>query len=428
MFDIESPQIPIQVDTLIHCQWLLLFEDDKSGKPSLQRYEKRSCAIQNGHILESLPTEIVATKYQADSEFNLSNHIVFPAFYNAHTSCAATLFQFQGLERPSQIRRTNYLEPLETKFLSDELAAIAIEVSFSELIRNGCAGFSDHYFFNDAILKSLKKHPFEADLAIYINPSSARPELSSNDAISQGLKLNDNHKINSNINWTFATDNINALDNNLLQRIATVGYETDIGLKCPLHSSKTELEESIRKHQRKPMQRLEEYGLLGPNTVFYRHHHLTLSEQSKLEKYNCKELILADTPSRLMGDNKFIGSDNLNTASFNIKNLLFGIKQRSDLTSERLLEIASVSSVNKKSNEPSGQYPTAHLCALEINDLSRAMAHDPIEQIVYNSHKPISHLWLAGKIKLSNGELTDIDSHYLLKQVGSWCNQFNSKI
>lgn len=428
MFNAETPQVPIQVDTIVHCQWLLLFEYDKNGTLVLQRYEKHSCAIQNGQVLEPIPSERVSAKYQTKNEFSLTNHIVFPAFYNAHTSCAASLFQFHGLERPAQIRRTHYLEPLEAKFLSDELAEIAIDISFSELIKSGCAGFSDHYFFNDIILKSLKKHPFEADLAIYINPLSARPELSSSNAISQGLKLNDNHKINSRINWAFVTDNINALDNNLLQRIATVGYEANIGLKCPLHSSKAELEASIQLHQRKPIQRLEEYGLLNPNTVFYRQHFLTLSEQSQLAKYNCKKLIFADTPSRLINENSFIGSDNLSTANFNIKDLLFSIKQRSDLSCDTLLAMASVNGRNKALNKQSEQRPTAHLCALEINDLSHTMAHDPVEQIVYNNHKPISHLWLAGELKLSNGELTDIDGDYLLKQAGSWYDKFSNKI
>lgn len=438
MFDIDTLQAPNDVDTIIHTKWLLLFEKNRSSQAILKRYEHHSLAIKNGLIIETAPTDTISKNYQASHEFKLANHIVFPALYNAKTSCAASLFQFYGLGRPTQIRRSSYLEPLEQQFLSEELAEIAVEISFSELIKNGCAGFSDHYFFSNIILKSLKKHPFDADLAIFINPLSTRLDFNPNAVISHGLKLHDNYKINENIRWSFATDNINALNNDTLQKISSLGYETDIGIKCPLHRSKSEIDESIRLYQRKPMQRLEEYGLLGPNTVIHNHYHLTSTEHSKLQKYNCKELLLADTPARFFNQKSMIGSDNFNTASFSIKELLFNIKQRSSFDNETLLRMAScfqANGSNEKSIERGDQIASlkpqqkAHLCAIEINSLSETMAHDPVEQIVYNcGHQSISHLWLAGQLKLADHELTDIDYNYLIRQIKPWHDKFKAKI
>jgi 5-methylthioadenosine/S-adenosylhomocysteine deaminase len=64
---------------------------------------------------------------------------------------------------------------------------------------------------------------------------------------------------------------------------------------------------------------------------------------------------------------------------------------------------------------------SADLCAVNLRELRTQPVFNPISQVVYAaSAQQISHVWVAGKIVLDDGELLTIDEHALRARVREW--------
>lgn len=111
--------------------------------------------------------------------------LLMPALYNAHAHAPMTLLRGYAENLALQDWLNTKVFPFEAR-IDDAAAGPATELAIAEMLRFGCAGFSDMYFFDDArceaVLASGIKCNVARGIAAFDAPSyAALPEAAAND-------------------------------------------------------------------------------------------------------------------------------------------------------------------------------------------------------------------------------------------------------
>ena len=68
----------------------------------------------------------------------------------------------------------------------------------------------------------------------------------------------------------------------------------------------------------------------------------------------------------------------------------------------------------------------ADISAIQLDSIETQPLYEPVSQIVYAAgREQITHVWVAGKLKLNNRKLTHIDEKALLADVTKWQQQIS---
>ena len=113
----------MQVDTLIHARWIIPVEPESVTPANAsdtvfgQWHEHATLVIDNGRIVDLLPSDQARRKYQATVIEELDNHALLPGLINSHTHAAMTLLR--GIADDLQLMDwlQNHIWPLEQKWI-----------------------------------------------------------------------------------------------------------------------------------------------------------------------------------------------------------------------------------------------------------------------------------------------------------------------
>ena len=99
-----------------------------------------------------------------DREIDCRGKLLMPAFYNIHCHAAMTLFRGIGEDLPLQRWLNEKIYPAEDR-LTPESVRVGTELAIAEMIRGGCASFSDMYFFSDETAEAVLDSGMKANIS-----------------------------------------------------------------------------------------------------------------------------------------------------------------------------------------------------------------------------------------------------------------------
>ena len=97
----------------------------------------------------------------------------------------------------------------------------------------------------------------------------------------------------------------------------------------------------------------------------------------------------------------------------------------SALPAWQALEMATINgakALNKQANFGSLEAgKAADIIAIDLNNINTQPVYDPIATIVYSATRDqISDVWVAGKARVRNKKLIDVDTSQLLQKTANW--------
>lgn len=231
-----------------------------------------------------------------------------------------------------------------------------------------------------------------------------------------------------------------------LAKIGTLAAELDLPIHIHLHETADEVAESLQATGVRPLQTLNELGLLGPRTQCV---HMTELDSSDLELLAATGAHVIHCPESNMkmgsgtcpvvtlqeaGINVALGSDG---AASNNDLDLFGEMRSAALLAKhasgdptrlpaaRALSMATICGARALGLEDRiGSVETgklADLIAVDLSDANTQPVYNPISQLVYSaSSRQVSHSWVAGRALLENGRLTSLDSAHIHERACYW--------
>ena len=394
-----------------------------------------SLVIQDGKISDILPTDTCKNTYSAKVEHDLSNHVLIPGLINLHTHAAMSLMRGLADDLPLMTWLNEHIWPAEKQFVNDEFVYDGTLLACAEMLRGGTTYFNDMYFFPEAIARATLQAGMRANLGLVILEFPTGYATDANDYIHKGLATRDALKDENLISFSMAPHAPYTVSDKVFEKIITLSEQLHCQIHMHTHETDDEIQGSLKQYNLRPLERMQRLGLLSPNFVAVHAVHLTDGEIATLAEYGChtahcptSNLKLASGVSPIdkmlaAGINIGIGTDG--AASNNRLDMLSeirlaallakGISGKADtVPAETALAMATINAARALGVDSVvgslEKGKCADITAIKLDSLEASPCFHPASQIVYaSSREHVSHVWVAGKLQLDNGNLTNID-------------------
>jgi len=428
------------VDTLIHARWIIPVE------PESVTYEHHTLVINDGRIIDLLPTELAKQKYQGTTTENLDNHALLPGLINSHTHAAMTLMRGIADDLPLMDWLQNHIWPLEQKWMTEAFVKDGTDLAIAEMILGGTTCFNDMYFFPEITAAQAIHHGIRASVGLIVIDFPTVWAEHSDAYIEKGLALHDQLRHHPLISTPFAPHAPYTVSDQPLQKIKTFTDELELPIHMHVHETLHEVEQEQEKTGHRPLQRLHDLGLVDPSFIAVHMTQLTDDEialfaESGAHIVHCPEsnLKLASGFSPIAkciaaGINVALGTDGaasnndldmfgeMRTAALLGKAVAGDASAIPAMTALRMATINGAKALgldNETGSLSIGK--AADVIAVDLSHLETQPLYCPVSQIVYAaSRQQVTDVWVAGKRLLQQRHLTTVNIDELKIKVAEW--------
>ena len=428
------------VDTLIHARWIIPVE------PESVTYEHHSLVIDSGKIIDLLPTDLAKQKYQGTITENLENHALLPGLINCHTHAAMTLMRGIADDVPLMNWLQNHIWPMEQKWMSEAFVKDGTDLAIAEMILGGTTCFNDMYFFPEITAQQAIHHGMRAKVGLIVIDFPSVWAQNSDEYIEKGLALHDQLRLSDLCSTAFAPHAPYTVSDEPLQKIRTLADELDLPIHIHVHETHHEIEQAQTLTGQRPLQRLQELGLINPSLIAVHMTQLSDEEISLLAESGAHIVHCPESNLKLAsgfcpvarclaaGINVALGTDG---AASNNDLDMFGEMRTAALLGKAVAGDASVipamtalrmATINGAKalglDNCCGSLSlgkAADVIAIDLNYLETQPLYCPVSQIVYAaSRQQVTDVWVAGKRLLKQRQLTTINLDELKAKIAEW--------
>ena len=259
------------IQTLLSARHIVPVDPDNSV------LKHHSIAIDNGRIVDILPTEEAIKTYSATSHIEYDNHILMPGLINAHTHAAMSLLRGIASDIPLMEWLQNHIWPIEQKWTDEKFVHDGSELAIAEMLRSGTTCFNDMYFFPQVTARVASTIGIRAVIGMIALEFPTAYAATPDEYLSKGLALYDEYKTDPLIRNVFAPHAPYTVSDATLTKINSYANELDLPIHMHIHETKSEIETSVSEFGVRPLDRLDKLGLVNPNLLAV--HMTQLTEQ-----------------------------------------------------------------------------------------------------------------------------------------------------
>ena len=436
----QSPPTIINADLVIESRWIATVAP---LQPILENY---SVIIQAGIIVELLPISEARKKYTATSLVCLDDHVLIPGLINLHTHAAMSLMRGIADDMPLMTWLNDHIWPAERAVVAEHYVRDSSLLGCAEMLSGGITCFNDMYFYPQATAMAVNQAGMRANLGLFVSEFATSYACDADDYLQKGFEAHDSWRGNPLISSSIAPHAPYTVSNQTVEKVITYAEQLGLGIHIHLHETRDEVAQSEEKYGLRPLQRLAEFGLLGPNLVAAHCVHLLSSEIEMLAEYGChvahcpsSNLKLASGIAPIVqllakGVNVGLGTDGAASnnrldifAEMRLSALLAkGVSEDATvIPAHQALEMATINAAkalgldHKIGSIEVGKL--ADLAAVKLSDLATAPCYDPISHLVYAcGREHVTHTWVAGELRYSNGVYANIEPIELKEIISTW--------
>ncbi len=428
------------VDTLIHARWIVPVE------PAGVVLENHAIAIKDGHIVELLPSDRARERYTAEVEFEQNEHVLIPGLINAHTHAAMSLMRGLADDLPLMTWLQEHIWPAEAKWVNPEFVRDGTRLAMAEMLRGGTTCFNDMYFFADEAARVVELAGMRAVIGLIVIDFPTAWAQNADEYISKGNALHDQVKHSPLITTAFAPHAPYTVSDEPLQKVLMYAEELQIPIHMHVHETAHEVGESEQQLGKRPLARLADLGLVGPQLAAV---HMTQLSDEEIAAYAAANAHVIHCPESNLklasgfcpvqklidaGVNVALGTDG--AASNNDLDMFSEMRtaallakgvagDASALPAEKALEMATLNGARALGLESvcgslvAGK--AADIVAVKMDDLETQPLYHAVSQLVYATGRDkVSDVWVAGRHLLKERRLTTLDEGEILAAAIQW--------
>ena len=428
-------------DSLIASRWCIPIE------PAGTVLENHAVAVVDNRIEAILPLEEARATFQPSVLVERPGHVLIPGLINAHVHAAMTLFRGLVDDLPLDAWLREGVWPVERRFASAEFVRDGTELAIAEMLAAGITCFSDQYFFPEIVAETAVDLHMRAMIGTPVVDVPTAWAEDAADYLSKGSDLvHDRYADHPLISTCFAPHSTRALSDASFTELRVLADQLDVPVHIHLHESTSEVVASMAATGMRPIERLDELGLLNSSLLAVHAVHVTPAEIERLASAgagvaHCPtsnlKLACGIAPVRAIldaGVTVGIGSDG--AASNNMLDVLSEIRMAALLAkvaadddgaiaAEQALRMATLDAAKTlRRDHEIGSIEPGKLADLTCVDLMRCNSqpvYDPVSQLVYATRaEQVSDAWVGGRHLLDQGELTTIDRESVFRRSAEW--------
>jgi 5-methylthioadenosine/S-adenosylhomocysteine deaminase len=430
------------VDTLIHAGWIIPVE------PPFDTLKQYSLAIHGGRIVDLLPTELAQQRYQAKTDEYLVHHALIPGLINSHTHAAMSLMRGIADDLPLMDWLQNHIWPLEQRWMTAEFVKDGTDLAIAEMLRGGTTCFNDMYFFPEITARQAEQYGIRASVGLIVIDFPTVWAANSDEYLAKGQKLREQLYDSVLCSTMLAPHAPYSVSDDPLQKISQLQQRVHIHV----HETAQEIDLALTQIDKRPLQRLQELGLVNQRLVAVHATQLTAEEIMLLAEVGASIVHCPESNLKLAsgfcpiakclnaGVNVALGTDGaasnndldmlgeMRTAALLAKAVAQDASAVSAMTALRMATINGAKALGLDHEIGSLRIgKAADVIAIDLAQLETQPLYDPVSQIVYAaSRQQVTDVWVAGKRLLQQCQLTGINLQELHSRIAVWQQRLTS--
>lgn len=430
----------LKIDTILHATWIAPVE------PIDTLHHHYSIAIHDGRILDLLPKQDILSKFSSDVEIELKDHLLIPGLINTHTHSPMSLMRGLADDLPLMDWLNNHIWPAEQKHVSAEFVFDGSLLACAEMIRSGTTCFNDMYFFPEATARAVQQAGMRAKLGLILVDFPSAWASNADEYLAKGIELHDQLRDNSLISTAFAPHAPYTVSDDPLKRIATYAEELDIPIHMHIHETAHEVDQAVSQTGKRPLERLNELGLLSPRLLAVHMTQLNDDEIDLIAETGAHVLHCPESNLKLASG--FCPTYKIQQASINLALGTDGAASNNDL--DMLAEMHTAALLAKAVANNASALPaedvlrmatingakalgldseigslevgkSADIVAVDLSGIENQPIYCPVSQLIYSAGREnVTNVWVAGNHLLKDRELTTLDEKSILQKAAYW--------
>ena len=437
----------ITIDTLLIPEWIV------PVVPRTTVLQNHAVVINQGLILDILPAEEASQKYVAIEKVHLPMQVLMPGLINLHTHAAMTVMRGLADDLPLMRWLTERIWPAETSSMSDAFVYDGTMLGIAEMLRSGTTCFSDMYFYPEAAARAVDQSGIRGCIGLTVIDFPTPYATDADDYLNKGFAMRDRVRDNDRITTCLAPHAPYTVSDRTFEKIVIYAEQLSLNIHTHLHETVDEISQSVQQFGIRPIQRMEQLGVLGPGLIAAHGVHLNEREIETLRERGCH---IAHCPSSNLklasgiapvgallkaGVNVGLGTDG---AASNNRLDMFSEMRLAALLAKgatgdaellpawQALEMATIAAAKALGQEAKiGSIEigkSADLVAVDFSAPETQPCYDPISHLVYVAGRDqVQHVWVAGKQVLKSGELQLVDQVEMVEKAKQWQKRLNNQ-
>ena len=431
------------VDLLIEARWLVPVE------PVGAVLENHAVAVNDGRIVALLPQAEAAVRFSPRQRKRLDQHVLIPGLVNLHTHAAMTLLRGLADDLPLMEWLHDHVWPAEAKHVCEQFVHDGSLLACAEMLRGGITCFNDMYFFPKAAADAAIASGMRAAIGLITVDFPSNYAADADDYLAKGLAARDELLEEPLLSFCLAPHAPYTVGERSFAKVLTLAEQIEVPIHLHLHETVQEIDDSEQRFGMRPIERIRRLGLLSPALIAVHAVHLNAQEIELLAEHGCSvahcpssNLKLASgiapiTQLLAQGINIGLGTDG--AASNNRLDIFQEMRLAALLAKEqggradaidahRVLRMATLGGARALGLDAdigsitTGKY--ADLCAVRLDDIALAPCYHPVSHLTYSlGREHVSDVWVAGRIRVENGQLVENNETGLIKLALLWQNK-----
>ncbi|MER2532820.1 MAG: TRZ/ATZ family hydrolase [Candidatus Competibacter sp.] len=432
--------MPQAIATLLNARWIVPVEPEHCA------LEHHAIAIDEGRILAILPREEAATRYHAGLCLDLDQHVLIPGLINAHTHASMTLLRGLADDLPLMTWLQDHIWPVEARWVGPDFVNDGAQLAMAEMLRGGTTCFNDMYMFPEVVAAAARACGIRTCVGLIAFDFPTGYAQSMDEYLAKGLQLHDDLRADPLVRAAFAPHAPYTVSASALERIGRLADDMNLPIHIHVHETAAEIARFQAEHGCRPLERLEQLGLLSARLLAV---HMTQLEPTEIERLAQAGAHVAHCPeSNLKLASGFCPAGRLDNAGVNVAIGTDGAASNNDLDlfgelrvaallgkavagdaaalpAARVLRMATLGGARALGLETEIGSLTpgkaADIVAVDFGQLETEPVYNPISQLVYaTSRHQVTDVWVAGRRLLANRQLTTLDSAELIRRARDW--------
>ena len=430
----------MDIDALIHARWIIPVE------PAGTVLEQHALAVNEGRIIDILDSTRADQQYTATSVTHLDGHALLPGLINTHGHASMTLMRGLADDLPMMTWLHEHIWPTEQKWVSADFVYDGSLLACAEMLRGGVTCFNDMYFFPEETVRAVELAGMRATMGLIVVDFPSAWAQDADEYLNKGIELHDQLHNHSLITTAFAPHAPYSVSDAPLQRIAMLAEELDIPIHMHVHETADEVQQAVEKQGKRPLQRLDDLGLLSPRLLAV---HMTQLTKDEIKR--CAETgvhVVHCPESNLKLASGFCPLHDLNKAGINVALGTDGAASNNDLNmfgemrtaallgkgvaadasavpAEQVLRMATINAARSLGlDQHIGSLQAgkaADFIAVQLDEIETEPVYNPVSQLVYATGRDkVSDVWVAGKHLLKDRILTTLQTEEILAKAREW--------
>lgn len=212
--------------------------------------------------------EGIGRTFRSDAEYRIAGAdlLAIPGLVNTHTHAAMSLLRGYADDLPLQTWLSEKIWPLEALLTGDDVYW-GTRLACLEMIRSGTTAFADMYFFMEDAARAVAESGMKAVLAYGFidlsDPERREREMKATEQVIAAIRRMENPKIQPGV----GPHAVYTVSEEGLRWCAGLSAREGIPLQIHLAETEQELSDAVHRHGRRPVQILDDCGILAPRTL-----------------------------------------------------------------------------------------------------------------------------------------------------------------